>query len=433
MSVIALLSMRARAAWAEVTAAPALVIVADLPAARPIAARLAGHLPDPWRSGDEAALRKALAAAGVRGAAGLGSGAARAALGAKARAAAAGAGAGAVLFVGAAAPRRGTRAVTLLLVAPGEGEPLLDTTIEVPTSDDGAAVLAAVTPALARLAPKPADAPPPPTPAAPLDAPPAPGPVSSAPPETSGPRPLGGADRAIFVLSAGGGTGARVFRYNDGLSPQLRTYDLAASPDLAVAAELYPFARLDVPVLRGLGVTGAFDHALGVTSQTSTGTTVSTSWLRVEGDVRLRLVFGGDPADGARFILGLHGGVVKETFGFTGDPQLVAWLPDVDYLFGRAGADGRVRAGPIALMAGASYLPAISGGALADRFRQASFAAVELDAGLAVPLARVFELRATGDYTRVFYAFHPVPGDVYVAGGALDHLVRARLLATLLL
>jgi hypothetical protein len=245
---------------------------------------------------------------------------------------------------------------------------------------------------------------------------------------------LGGADRAIFVLSAGGGTGARVFRYNDGLSPQLRTYDLAASPDLAVAAELYPFARLAVPVLRGLGVSGSFDHALGVTSKTSTGTTVSTSWLRAEGDVRLRLVFGGDPADGARFVLGLHGGIVKETFGFKGDAQLVAWLPDVDYLFWCAGADGRLRAGPVALMAGASYLPAIAGGALADRFREPSFAAVDLGGGFAVPVVeRVFELRVNGDYTRVFYAFHPMPGDLYVAGGALDHLVRARVLATLLL
>jgi hypothetical protein len=147
----------------------------------------------------------------------------------------------------------------------------------------------------------------------------------------------------------------------------------------------------------------------------------------------LRLAFGGDPAFGARFVLGLHGGIVKETFAFKGDPQLVAGLPDVDYLFWRAGADGRLRAGPIALMAGASYLPAIAGGALADRFRGTSFAAVELGAGLAVPVGSIFELRANGDYTRVFYAFHPVPGDPYVAGGALDHLLRARVLATVLL
>ena len=41
--------------------------------------------------------------------------------------------------------------------------------------------------------------------------------------------------------------------------------------------------------------------------------------------------------------------------------------------------------------------------------------------------------RAQGVYTRAFYSFHPEVGDVYVAGGALDHLIRAHLLATLLL
>jgi hypothetical protein len=122
-----------------------------------------------------------------------------------------------------------------------------------------------------------------------------------------------------------------------------------------------------------------------------------------------------------------------ERFGFSGDMTLTPWLPDVSYLFWRAGADGRLRVGPIGLLAGASALPAIAGGALADRFRQTTFAAVELGGGLAIPLARVFELRATVLYTHVFYAFHPVPPDLYVAGGALDHIVRASLLATLLL
>ena len=244
----------------------------------------------------------------------------------------------------------------------------------------------------------------------------------------------GGAGSASLIFSAGGGTASRVFRYYDGRSPQLRTYDLAAAPDLAVAAEIYPFARLAVPVLRGLGVSGAFEHALDLSSQTSSGTRVGTNWQRAEGDLRLRFAFGEDLADEARFVLGLHGGVVKETFSFNGDASLVASLPDVDYLFGRAGADGRLRLGPIALMAGASYLPAIRGGEFADRFRGTSFAAVEFGGGLAVPMVpRIFELRANADYTRVFYAFHPIPGDPYVAGGALDHLVRVRVLATLLL
>ncbi len=409
-----------------------LVIVADAPASKQTVAGLGGKLPEPWRLGDDAALRRALTAAGQRTPpnVALGGAASRGALVAKAREAARATGAQAVLFV-RVTPKKGGRAVTLLLVGPGDTDAVLDAGVEVSDTEDGAAALLDVlTPSLASLAPPgpPAE---PGAPAANVPAtrdgaagePPSPASTLTASP------PLGSVDRAILVLSAGGGTGARIFRYHDGLSPQLRTYDLAASPNLVLSAEVYPFARSSVPVVRGLGITGGLQHALGVSSQASSGAAISTHWLRVEGGLRLRLAFG----DEARFLLGVHGGVVKERFGFQGDETLRAWLPDVDYLFWRAGADGRLRVGPLALLAGAAYLPAIEGGALADRFRGTGFAAVELGGGVAVPLVRVFEVRATAVYTRVFYAFHPEPGDLYVAGGALDHLVRAQLSATLLL
>jgi hypothetical protein len=411
------------------------VIVAEAAASRRVVAGLGAQLREPWRQGDDAAVRRALAAAGQRplGVA-LGSPAGRAALAKKAQAAAVEAGASAVLFV-RSTPRHGGSVVTLLLVAPGSAEPVLDTTIEVHTPEPSAAVLAALGPALARIAQPSSGAAAGPGPAPdPAPTPQVAGPKDEAPPGGDTPRVLlGGAERAIFVFSAGGGTGGRIFRNHDGLSPQLRSYDLAASPNIVLAAELYPLARISVPVLRGLGITGGFAHALGVSSKTSNGESVSTTWTHAEGDLRLRVVFGGDERDGARFVLLPHGGVVMERFGFSGDPTLVPWLPDVSYLFWRAGADGRLRVGPVGLLAGFSYLPAIAGGTLADRFRETSFAAVELDAGLAVPLARIFELRAAASYMRVFYAFHPIPGDLYVAGGALDHFIRGNLLATLLL
>jgi hypothetical protein len=111
----------------------------------------------------------------------------------------------------------------------------------------------------------------------------------------------------------------------------------------------------------------------------------------------------------------------------------VSELPDVDYVFWRFGLDNRLRAGPLGILFNGSYLPAIASGPLADRFRETTFAAVELGGGVALPLARVFEVRGTVEYTRVFYAFHPQVGDLYVAGGALDHLIRAQILATILL
>jgi len=252
-------------------------------------------------------------------------------------------------------------------------------------------------------------------------------PEPGAPPAVAPPSAAAPGTGPILQLSAGGGSGARIFRYHDGLSSNLRPYDLPASANVAVAVEVYPFARLAVPVLRGVGLTGGFQYAPGVASQTSMGASVSTTWMHIDGGLRVRLPFANDA-----FVLGLAGGVVKERFAF-GASTLLNALPNVDYLFGRAGADGRLRLGPVALLAGAAYLPAIAGGDLADRFRKTWFAAVELSAGLAVPIGTHFEVRAAGTYMRVFYAFKPEVGDAYVAGGALDHLIRAQVFATLVL
>lgn len=427
---IAPAAARAAPPSAASAAAPEIVVIADAPASRQAVAGLGSRLPDPWRVADDAAFRRALAAEGQRTPPGvaLGNPGARASLAGRAQAAAARASAAAVLFVRVTPKARG-RAVTLLLVAPGSPAPIVDTTLDVPTSDEGAAVASAVAPALTRLrgpaASPPADntAPPPP------EAKPPSGDTAPPSPDKPPPAGLGGADRALFVFAAGGGTGARIFRYHDGLTPKLRSYDLAASPNLVLRAEVYPFARLSVPVVRGIGLYGGFQRALGVSSETSGGTSVSTTWWRAEGGLRLRLPLG----EQGRFLLGAHGGIVKERFGFGGDKTLLPYLPDVDYLFWNAGVDGRIGLGPIAILLQASFLPAIQGGALADRFRKASFAAVEMGGGVAVPIVPIFEVRATAVYTRVFYSFHPEVGDVYVAGGALDHLVRAQILATLML
>jgi hypothetical protein len=425
----ALSPSRALAGPPAASSAPAkLVVIADAPVSRKAVAGLGSKLPARWTLGDDTDFRKALSAEGQRTSAGiaLGSASGRAALAKKGRAAAEASGVAAVLFVRVTPKGRTKRAVTLLLVGRSSDEPLVDTVVEAPTSDDGDALVPALASALEKLAPPPADAPPPePGPSGSPDKP-------GAPEEPSADKPkieLGGHETSILVFSAGGGIGARVFRYHDGLSPLLRSYDLSAAPNLVIAAEVYPFAHLSIPVLRGLGVAGGIQRAVGVSSETSTGTSISTTFWRVEGALRLRFTFGED----ARFVLGVQGGVVKERFGFEGDKAIVPWLPDVDYLFGKVGVDGRLRAGPIALLAGFSYLPAVKGGTLADQFRDTSVGAIEVGGGLAVPIVRLFEMRATAVYTRAFYSFHPEPGDAYVAGGALDHFIRAQILATLLL
>ena len=420
----ALTSLSARDAWAQPAAArPVLVIAGDGAASQRLAAEIGASLPGPWVLGDGDAFARALSPRGGIGAA-LGNAASREALVKKARAAARGAGAAAVLLL-RVTPVKNGRYARIVLVMANEPEPALDSNVLVGASDTDA-LRAALAPVLTRLAPAPtarssasASGP---APAA------TPGPDEAHATTTPAEPPPRGVAGPILLLSAGGGSGARIFRYHDGLSSNLRPYDLPASANVAVTVEVYPLARLGVPILRGVGLTGGFQYAPGLASQASMGASVSTVWMHVDGGLRLRLPFGED----SRFVLGVAGGVVKERFAF-GVSSLVASLPSVDYLFGRAAADGRLRLGPVALLAGGAYLPAISGGDLAGRFRKASFAAVELSAGLAVPLGSHFEMRAAGTYTRVFYAFKPEVGDGYVAGGALDHLLRAQVFATLIL
>jgi hypothetical protein len=423
---------------AHAASGPTLVIIADAATSKAAVKGLGAMLPQPWRLVDDGPLRRALANAGQRTSVGvaLGSPAGRDSLAPPARAAATEVDATAVLFVRATpSSKSGQRTVVLLLISPNAIAPALDTTVEAPVSDDGAAVLAVLSPVLVSLAKAPSSAAPtavPPAPTAAVGTPVPPSPLSSAPPgdgaDAVTPAPASPrADGSIVELSAGAGTASRFFQYHDGLSPELRSYDLAAAPNLLVGAEVYPFARTKIPVLRGLGLAGGYERAVAISSKTSTGMDVSTVWWRAEGDLRIRYALGAE----GRHLIGIRGGIVQERFGFTtSDMSLSSQLPDVDYLFWRVGAFGRASVGPIAFLLDASYLPAIAGGELANRFRESFFAAVEISGGLGVPLGRLFELRATAMYTRIFYSFNPSPGDENVAGGALDNIVRAQLTAS---
>src|SRR3954447_14218324 len=100
---------------ASVAAPPAatttatLVVVADSAASKQAVEGLAAKLPAPWKIGDDAAVRRALAASGQRAPGqALGTPAGRAALGKKAHAAASDSGAQAVLFV-RVTPKKGKR------------------------------------------------------------------------------------------------------------------------------------------------------------------------------------------------------------------------------------------------------------------------------------------------------------------------------------
>lgn len=223
----------------------------------------------------------------------------------------------------------------------------------------------------------------------------------------------------IGTLAAGFQVQSRGFTFHDALGNP-KTYDLAASPAVSASGEVFPGAGSGIPVLSDLGLAGDFTMGLGLSSAPPGGQKVDSSWTRWNAGLRGRMRIGG-----ARtlVLLGITGGVGQESFSFSGSAPD---LPDVSYTYLRAMLDANVPVGPVILSAQGGYLPVLSAGDVADRYRGTRVGGVEGGLSVRAPFARHFDARITADYTRYFYAFEPRPGDKAVAGGALDQMMRAQ-------
>ncbi|MFO0552231.1 MAG: hypothetical protein U0271_27840 [Polyangiaceae bacterium] len=226
--------------------------------------------------------------------------------------------------------------------------------------------------------------------------------------------------RASLAFDAG----FRFFGYNDGLSSNLRSYEILGAPGLAADVELFPFAPLGFMVLRDLGVTAEVRYQPGISSETTSGTALGTEWLRFGGGLRYRLPIDLGRDDKTPLVFGVRGGFHQDRFVIDSAPEVAGETPSVKYTFVSVGLDGRFPLGPVALFAYGDYLGATDSGEVHDRFRDPSIGGIDVGGGLAIPLVRGLELRVSAEYIRWFYAFGPVPGDSYVAGGALDEFVH---------
>jgi hypothetical protein len=256
-------------------------------------------------------------------------------------------------------------------------------------------------------------------PAAPAAVAPAPAASATAEPQTdraaAQPRPFG---KALAVLGVDLEVAGRMLSYSDLLSENLRTYDVLGVPMPALRAEVYPLARMPMPVLRDLGLVLSYARALGLDSEGPDGSSVPTSWNRLHAGLRGRI----RPAGEAGPIVGVGAGVRWTDFSFETEGDLKDETSSVSYVALRLGVDGRLPVGPCAIEAGAGYQVPLSTGDLALRFRGPSAGGVDLDAAVAVPFPSMpaLEARAGASYTRFFYSFESEPEDPYIAGGALD-------------
>lgn len=231
------------------------------------------------------------------------------------------------------------------------------------------------------------------------------------------------AGSSIFSVEVGMEAAGRFFAFSDGISSNLRTYDVIPAPVFFVGAEVYPAGWTTVPVLRDIGLTVDYARAFALQSATADGTPINTVYQRFSAGLRVRIPFSRPTGP----VLGVSGRYYKHTFIADEPDALKGQIPNVDYSAIRAGVDARFPLGRPAIVVGFDWIEPLSSGPVYARFTNAKVHGVGAKLGLDVKLVSGFELRVAAEYSRFFSDFDPVLGDAYIAGGALDQYLGLRL------
>ncbi len=230
-------------------------------------------------------------------------------------------------------------------------------------------------------------------------------------------RPHGVMSRSLFDADIGAEAAGRNFDYNDGVSGNLRSYNVAPAFLFTASLEIFPLAEADNGVIRDIGVIAGYSRSLFLNSSTGSGGKIGTAEAAYYGGLRVRIHPWGD--DGP--IIGISDAYAVETVTFdSAGGTLDSQVPAVEYHANRTGVDARVPFGNFAVRGGLGFRAVFDAGPVAGRFRTPSVEGIDAEVGASMKIIGAWELRLTLDYTRYFYGFKPAPGDAYVAGGALD-------------
>jgi len=236
-------------------------------------------------------------------------------------------------------------------------------------------------------------------------------------------RPQGLVARSLFDGEIAADAAGRRFTYHDGLTSNLRSYTLDATPMLGVSAEFFPLAGAS-GFLRDVGLLGGYSRSVFLQSAPSGGPTLSAVESSYFAGLRVRIHPDGDSG----FVLGISDAYADQAFDFDSiGGSIDAQVPSVDYRSNRAALDARIPLGPLTLLAAAGFRVVLDAGEVSQRFRSSTVEGVDGELGVAFAIAAGWELRVIADYQRYFYSFKPAPGDAYVAGGALDQFYGGRL------
>jgi hypothetical protein len=242
-------------------------------------------------------------------------------------------------------------------------------------------------------------------------------------PDAVSTRPHGLAARSLFDAAIGADVAGRHFAYNDGISPNLRTYSVLPATLISARVEFFPLAD-QKGFLRDIGLVGSYARSLYLESTADDGIKIHTVESAISGGLRFRIHPWGDTGT----IIGISDAYTSQsvTFDSAGAP-LDQQVPAVNYQANRTAVDVRVPFGPVAVLGDVGFRAVTDAGDVAQRFRTTTANGVDAEVGCAVKITGGLEARLLVDYERYFYSFRPQPGDTYVAGGALDQFYGATL------
>jgi hypothetical protein len=238
--------------------------------------------------------------------------------------------------------------------------------------------------------------------------------AKSEPEETGGPRP-----EAVMIFG-GPRILSRSLTYNQDRSGDSK-YNLAAAPELALDAEIYPAAFSMGGFISNIGLVANLGYLLPVvTSPAPTGTgSYKTYGLAWSVGAKVRLPYGlfGTVAYGDQVYQ-----LVKPA---NGDGIFV---PKTDYRYIRLGTGIRTHVTPeIAVMGNLAYLACLSLGGIGTTpyFPKATGAGVEVGVGVGYRISSLLEIQAGGEMRRFGLAMntpYPLPQTPKqnIAGGAVD-------------
>jgi hypothetical protein len=222
-------------------------------------------------------------------------------------------------------------------------------------------------------------------------------------------------EEGLFDLTAGARLFSRSFSYAQNLSA-LPSYEVSRAVATVFELAVRPGKVMPLPErLRPLRLSGALEYGLGIRSHVA-GTEARRN-TRVLGYLA-----------GLGYELGRPDlrvvpqvAYAAQTFRTDADPAAAA--PDVAYRMLSAGLDARWSFAPgVAVLGKAFYLRPlrIEGLTAPGRFPHATAQGAELEASVAFVFVPSVELRASLGLRRMAFAMHSVPGDKWVAGGAVD-------------